>query len=120
MNPNRHPHLPRRPAMPGQLSDGQGGVLLNKIPDPIPWGAFVGCALRIMDEGKPAVVVLDPQTTTDVDEAISLFRVLLAMHTPKPGPLAWETVPENVRRHFRFVGPPAESSPATPPKNGGP
>ena len=106
MNPNGHPHLPRRPAPPGQLSDAQGGVILNKIPDPIPWDTFVACGLRVLHDGKPAVMLLDPQHTTDVDEAISLFRLLLALHTPKPGPLAWETVPEEVKRHFRPLSKP--------------
>ena len=115
MNPNGHPHIPRRPAQPGQLFDAQGGPIRNQIPDPIPWDAFVSCGLRVLHEGKPAVVVLDPQHTTDVDEAIALFRLLLAIHTPKPGPLAMETVPENVRRHFRFVHPAAESSQVSPP-----
>ena len=81
------------------------------MPDPIPWDAFVACGLRVLNEGQPAVAMLAPKPTTDVDEAISLLRLLLAVHTPKPGPMAWETVPENVRRHFRFVGQPAESAP---------
>ncbi len=105
MNPNGRPRIPLRPAMPGQLSDAQGGVLLNQIPDAIPWDAFVACGLRVLHEGKPTVVMLAPEHTTDVDEVVSLFRLLLSMHTPKPGPLAWETVSECVRRHFRFVSP---------------
>ena len=119
MNPNGHPHSPRRPAAPGQLSDAFGGALpqaQNKIPDPIPWGAFVSCGMRVLDEGKPAVMVLDPQQFADLDEAVSLFRLLLSMHTPKPGPIAWETVPEGVRRHFRCFHQPAESPTTAPQK----
>ena len=115
MNPNGNQHLPRRPA--GHLFDAMGHTIAPKIPDPIPWDAYISCGLRVLHEGNPTVVVLDPQHTTDVDEAISLFRLLLAVHTPKSGPLAWETVPETIRRHFRFVGPPAESTPANPPES---
>lgn len=114
MNPNGRPNFPRRPAMPGQLSSLQGGVLLNTIPDPIPWDAFVTCALRVLNEGKPAIVMFTPEHTTDVDEAIALFRLLLSMHTPKPGPLAWETVPDAVRRHFRLAVRNEEETPKAP------
>ena len=104
----------RRLALPGQLSDPRGGTLSNKLPDPIPWDAFVSCGLRVLDEGKPIVVVLDPQHTTDPDETLSLVRLLLAMSMPKPGPIAWETVPAVVQRHFKILSPNAKPAGTEP------
>lgn len=89
---------------PIQLPPGlQGAKLIDKIPDAIPYEAYITCAIRVLQDGKPLVVVLEPQHTNDVDEAIALFRLLLAAHTPKPGPIDWGTVPESVRRHFQVV-----------------
>lgn len=95
MTPNHRPSMQLPPGL-------QGGLLLNKIPPPIPWEAYIQCALRVLHEGKVAVVVLEPQHPVDSDEAVGLFRLLVAVQTPKP-PLAWETVPDGVRRHFRVI-----------------
>lgn len=92
---------------PGELASMAGAVLLNKSTPSIPWHAFIAGGIRVTIDGKPTVVVFDPQHTTDVDEAVALFRLMMSVHIPKPGPLAWETVPESVQRHFKFVGPPS-------------
>jgi hypothetical protein len=112
MTPNHFPQ--RRPPTGQQPPNLAGGVLLNKIPDAIPWETMRFFCMRVLYDGKPIIVVLEPQHTDDVDEAISLFRLLLAMMVPKPGPLDWDTVPENVRRHFRVVGKPDSASQPPP------
>lgn len=103
MNPNGHRPFQRKPL---QLPTGlQGGMLLNKTPTAIPWENFVACGFRVLHEGKLVVFVFNPQPITEVDEAVGLLRLLIAGHGQKPGPLAWETVPENIRRHFQVLNP---------------
>ena len=122
MNHNGHRHPIHRP-IAQQLADAQelansqvGGLLLNKILDPIPFDAFVACGMRVLHEGQVAVFVFEPQPMTDLGEAVALFRLLVSMHTPKPGPLDWNTVPETVRRHFRSLDQPNQSPTLTTPQ----
>lgn len=115
MNPNGR-FSTRKVALPGELSDAQGGALVNKVPTPIPWEAFIGCGIRVFHEGKPAVFMLDLQTLSaeakechfianldDINESVGVILLLIGMLVPKQGPLDWATVPENVKRHFREV-----------------
>jgi len=68
----------------------------------IPWDAFVACGVQVHEDGKVRPVLFDPQPMLTVDEAFQTLRFLLAAQMGKPGPVSWETVPEEVRRHFRF------------------
>jgi hypothetical protein len=103
MNPNGHRSFQRKPV---QLPSGlQGGLLLNKIPAAIPWEVFVSCGFRVSHGGKLVLFAFTPQPITEVDEAVGLLRLLISGHGQKPGPLAWETVPENIRRHFQVLDP---------------
>ncbi len=101
MNPNGR--LPGNRAKPGELADAQGGSLVNRIPKPIPWGAFNSFGIGVLHDGKPTIMMLDRQPTDDLEEVCGVILLLLGMMVPKPGPLDWATVPENVRRHFREV-----------------
>ena len=82
-----------------------GGLLINRTPEPISWEAYSRAPFpfRVVYEGKVMAMIFEPQHTTDADEAIGLFRLLFATLTPQPRPLAWETVPENIRRHFTVL-----------------
>ena len=98
---------PRDPAL-------QGGVPLQRVPV-IPWEAFVACGLQVFANGKVRLALFDPQPMVTADEAFQVMRLLLAVQGRKPGPIAWETVPEEVQKHFRFkddepsVGPSIET-----------
>jgi hypothetical protein len=70
----------------------------------IPWAAFVACGLKVYRNDKVQVALFDPQPMITVDEAFQTLRLLMAAQGKKPGPIAWETVPEEVQRHFRFEG----------------
>lgn len=103
MNPNGHRSFQRKSVqLPTSL---QGGVLLNKIPPAIPWENFVACGLRVLHDGKLVLFEFSPQPITEADEAVCLLRMLIAGHGSKPGPLAWETVPKSIQRHFRMLDP---------------
>jgi hypothetical protein len=80
----------------------KGGVPLQRVPV-IPWNAFVACGLKVCLNGKMRSCIFDPQPMVTADEAFQVMRLLLAVQNPKPGPIAWETVPEEVQRHFRFM-----------------
>jgi hypothetical protein len=79
----------------------KGGVQLQRVPV-IPWDAFVSCGLKVHKDRKMQSCIFDPQPMTTADEAFQVLRLLIATQRPKPGPIAWETVPEEVARHFRF------------------
>lgn len=85
----------------------KGGVQLQRVPV-IPWQAFVACGLQVYSDGKVQPCIFDPQPMVTADEAFQVLRFLMATQRPKPGPIAWKTVPEEVRRHFRFSGEKAE------------
>jgi hypothetical protein len=110
MNPNGR--LPRNLARPGELSDAQGGALFNKMPQAIPWEVFLTFGIRVLRDGKPLVLVLEWQPADDVSEVIQVVLLLIGMMTPKPGPIDWATVPENIRRHFREVEAPNPTHPS--------
>ena len=100
-----HNLRPSRPIASAGLPPAlHSGFLINRTPEPIPREVYSACAVRVMHEGKIVATMFDPQHTTDVDEAIGLFRLMFAIQTPSNArPLTWETVPENIRRHFRFL-----------------
>lgn len=79
----------------------KGGVQLQRVPV-IPWDAFVSCGLNAYKDGKVRTCIFDPQPMVTADEAFQVLRFLMAAQRPKPGPIAWDTVPEEVVRHFRF------------------
>lgn len=81
----------------------RGGVQLKRVPV-IPWNAFVACGLQVFTNGKVQLAILDPQPMVTADEAFQTIRLLIAAMGQKPGPVAWDTVPEEVKRHFRFKG----------------
>jgi hypothetical protein len=78
-----------------------GGVQLQRVPV-IPWEAFTACGLKVYKDGKVQPCVFDPQPMVTADEAFQVLRLLLASMSAKPGPVSWETVPEEVTKHFRF------------------
>ena len=83
----------------------QNALLLNKKqprPPPSPYQAFVACGIHVYLDGKIQPVALDPQPIDSVDEAFQLLKLLITASRPKPAPLDWSTVPENIQRHFRF------------------
>ena len=83
----------------------QRGLLLNKkqaLPPPIPYGAFIGCGLHVYLDGKIQPAILAPQPIDSVDEAFQLLQLLITASRPKPAPLDWSTVPEDIQRYFRF------------------
>jgi len=95
---------PIRPIASAKLTpELHGGLLINRTPEPIPWETYSACGVRVLHEGKIVAMVFEPQHITEVDESVALFRLLFSMQTPKPRPLEWKTVPENVRRHFRLL-----------------
>lgn len=81
----------------------QGGIQLQKVPV-IPWEGFVACGLKVFDEQdkKVKVAIFDPQPMDEIDEAFQTLRLLIAAQSPKPGPVDWATVPEEVTRHFKI------------------
>jgi hypothetical protein len=80
----------------------RGGIPLKRVPV-IPWDAFVACGLRVHHEGKVKMAVFAPQPMETAEEAFQVLRLIVAAQGPKPGPIAWETVPETVRRHFQIA-----------------
>jgi len=78
---------------------------MHKVPPAIPWVAYTACGLRVAHDGKLVALRFEPQPITDADEVVALFQLLLAAHAPKPGPIAWETVPPEVQRHFKPITP---------------
>lgn len=79
----------------------RGGINLQKVPV-IPWEAFVACGLQVYKDGKIQPCLFDPKPMDTTDEAFQTLRFLLAGQQRKPGPVSWETVPDQVKRHFRF------------------
>lgn len=79
----------------------RGGVPLQKVPV-IPWDAFVACGLHVYKDGKVQACLFDPQPMETADEAFQTLRLLMAAQGKKPGPIAWDSVPPEVQRHFRF------------------
>lgn len=80
----------------------RGGIPLQKVPL-IPWDAFVHCGLKVYWDGEIQLAVFDPQPMESAEEAFQTLRLLMAAQSQKPGPIAWETVPEVVQKHFRFL-----------------
>ena len=76
-----------------------GGVELRKVPV-IPWDAFVACGLKVYSEEKVQIAVFTPNPMETIDEAFQVMRMMMAAQVQKPGPIHWETVPEEVRKHF--------------------
>ena len=81
--------------------DLRGGIPLQRVPV-IPWEAFVACGMKVHKNGKIQPCVFSPETIIDADEAFQVLRFLFAAQQGKPGPVSWETVPEEVKRHFQF------------------
>lgn len=81
-----------------------GGIPLQKAKEvPVfPWDAFVKCALHVYRDGKVQLALFDPQPMETAEEAFQTMRLINAAQLKKPGPIAWETVPECVQRHFKF------------------
>ena len=84
----------------------RGGVQLQRVPV-ISWDAFVACGLQVYESGKVRAAIFDPKPMEDADEAFQTLRLLVAAQGKKPGPINWDSVPEEVRRHFRFQDAPA-------------
>ena len=81
----------------------KGGVQLQRVPV-IPWEAFVACGMQVYKDGKVKAALFDPKPMITADEAFQVMRLLMAAQRQKPGPIAWDTVPDEVQRHFRFSG----------------
>jgi hypothetical protein len=79
----------------------RGGIPLQRVPV-IPWEAFVACGLKVHRDGKIQLCLFEPQPMDTAEEAFQTIRFLLASQQGKPGPVSWETVPDEVKRHFRF------------------
>ena len=83
----------------------RGGIPLQRVPV-IPWEAFVACGMKVYLDGKIQACRFVPQPMITADEAFQTLRFLIAAQGGKPGPVAWDTVPDEVRRHFRFESDP--------------
>lgn len=71
----------------------------------IPWDAYVSCGLKVHVSDKIKIVIFTPQTMETPEEVFQTLRFLMASNSGgKPGPIAWETVPDIVKRHFTFPG----------------
>ena len=79
----------------------QGGVPLQQFPV-IPWNAYVACGLKVFKDDKIQSCIFAPQPMETPDEVFQVLRSLMAAQQNKPGPIAWETVPEEVQKHFAF------------------
>ena len=79
----------------------KGGIPLQKVPV-IPWEAFVACGLKVYKDDKVQVAVFAPEPMETADEVFQTIRLLIAAMGRKPGPIAWQTVPPQVQRHFQF------------------
>lgn len=95
----------------------KGGVQLNRVPV-IAWERMVAIGIQVYRDGKVQLAIFDPQTMEDPEEVFQVLRLLLSIQQqsirtamqklgmapqgPAPGPVAWDTVPECVQRHFRF------------------
>lgn len=78
--------------------DIRGGQVLRKIPV-IPYDLYVEFGLKVAKGGKIIGVRLDPVAMT-ADESFQLCRFLIATGHQHPGPVNWDTVPEQIARHF--------------------
>ncbi len=120
INPNmpKMPGVPNAPGAPNMAGNPatQGGIPLTKVPI-IPWDAFVAGGLQVHKDEKIQPAVFDPQPMESWDEVVSVYRLLLSAQSQglqaiaagmgkrpnRPlGVVAWDTVPEEVQRHFRF------------------
>lgn len=96
-----------------------GGVSLQRVPV-IPWKIFVGIGIQFYKDGKVQLGIFDPQPMIDAEDAFQTLRLLMCVQQQtikalmyitkmaplerQPGPLQWDTVPESVKKHFRFEG----------------
>ena len=101
---------PINPNDPAIRAATRGGIPIQqqkKVPV-IPWDAFVACGLQVYRDDKIQLAVFDPQVVSvtgygvSADEVFQTLRLLLAAQGKKPGPIAWDTVPEEIKRHFKF------------------
>jgi len=104
------PFNPNDPAL-------KGGVSLQKVPV-VPWDTMVGIGVQVYKDEKIKLAIFDPQPMFEAEEAFQTLRLLMAVQQQtiksllaklgmarlarQPGPVAWDTVPESVRRHFCF------------------
>ena len=95
--------LPKQPKLIINPNDPaiKGGVPLQRVPV-IPWSAFVSCGMHVYVEEKLRPAIFDPKPAETADEVMQVMRFLLAAQQKRPGPIDWKTVPESVKRHFRF------------------
>jgi len=84
----------------------KGGVQLQKVPV-IPWNQYVACGLKVYKDGEIQTCIFDPKPMVAAEETFQVLRFLVACQERKPGPVAWHTVPESVKKHFRFQDSPA-------------
>ncbi len=82
----------------------QGGITLQKKkePVPVPWDAFVALGLYVYRDGELQPALFSPQHPMAAGEVFETLRLLVAGQGKKSGPLAWETVPPEIQRHFKF------------------
>jgi len=88
----------------------KGGVPLQRVPV-IPWEAFVACGLQVYKDGKVQLSLFDPKPMATADEVLQVMLLLISSQGKKPGPIAWDTVPEEVQRHFKFKDEPVDGVP---------
>ena len=79
----------------------RGGISLQQVPL-IPYEMFVACGIKTHFANEIRMAFFDPQPMETLDEVFQTLRFLISSQVPKPGPIKWETVPEEVQRHFRF------------------
>ncbi|MHC4294754.1 MAG: hypothetical protein ACYSTL_04140 [Planctomycetota bacterium] len=101
---------------PPQVVDPlRGGGVPQSVPQPIPqangppkevtafpWDVFVACELNTHKDDKAQKATFAPQWMSTPDEAFQTLRLLIAAFQWEHGPVAWDTVPEEVKKHFRF------------------
>jgi len=81
----------------GLMLPGGGQVQRFSI---LPWEFY--CGTNVFKDGGMQTCIFNPQPSVTLDEAFQTLAFLVAANTPKSGPVAWDTVPEGVQRHFRF------------------
>ena len=80
---------------------------------PLPWDEFVSFSMQVQVNGKVKPAIFDPKPIETADEAFQVVRILQAFQgrimmaaltgkSEQSRMVAWETVPEEVRRHFCF------------------